>query len=238
MLFRFCLILSICMLISSPIGYTYNWVKSEDERGILLEQFGRQGKINKSTYFLLRTYIDVSIVYCLVFPIIFLYYGAFWSSITQFFCGLALICARLALHYKYFTLTKFVALSASYISVTTQMLIYLPREMGFHYLYLALLIVAVLLFQFDNKSSRIKLSLFTLLIVVSFFACEFFGMEVYKFLFPLKAVRALYIASILGMMIGPVLILLGFSVELEKAKKDLEKIKHEREHPPSEIDPF
>ena len=176
---------------------------------------------NNSTLLLLKTYIDVSIVYCLVFPMIFLYYGAFWSSITQFFCGLALICARLAFHYKHYTLTKFVSLAASYTAVTTQMLIYLPKEVGFHYLYLALLIVAVLLFQFDNRDSRIKLSLFTALIVVSFFACEFYGLEIYQFAFPLRAIRTLYIASILGMMVGPVLILLGFSSELHKTKKDL-----------------
>lgn len=186
---------------------------------------------NSNTLFLLKTYIDVSIVYCLVFPLIFLYYGAFWSSVTQFFCGLALICARLALHYQYYTLTKFVSLAASYTAVTTQMLLYLPKEIGFHYLYLALLIVAVMLFEFDNKSSRINLMLFTALIVISFFACEFYGLELYQFLFPRKAVRILYIASILGMMVGPVLILLGFSMELERTKKSLAEIRNHQSHP-------
>lgn len=181
-----------------------------------------------SSLFLLRIYIDVSIIYCLVFPLIFIYYGAFWSAITQFFCGLGLICARLALHYKHFTLSKFVSLASSYIAVSTQMFIYMPREMGFHYLYLALLIVAVMLFQFDSKGSRMKLALFTALIVVSFFGCEFYGMEVYKFLFPRQTVRLMYIASMLGMMVGPVLILLMFSTELDRTKKDLIEIKGEQ----------
>lgn len=177
-----------------------------------------------SSLFLLRIYIDISIFYCLVFPLIFMYYGAFWSAVTQFFCGLGLVCARLAFHYKHYTLAKFVSLASSYIAVTTQMLLYMPREMGFHYLYLALLVVAVMLFQFNKASSKIKLALFTALIVVSFFACEFFGLEVYKFMFPRQTVRIMYIASILGMMVGPVLILLLFSTELDKTKQDLVEI--------------
>lgn len=179
-----------------------------------------------SSLTLLKIYIDVSIIYCLVFPLIFIYFGAFWAAITQFFCGLGLICARLAFHYRHFTLAKFVSLTSSYIAVTTQMFLYMPREMGFHYLYLALLIVAVMLFQYDEARSRVKLALFTLLIVVSFFACEFYGFEMYRFIFPRQTVRFMYVASILGMMVGPVLILLMFSTEFSKTKKDLIEIQH------------
>lgn len=178
-----------------------------------------------SSLFLLKIYIDISIIYCLVFPLMFMYYGAFWSAVTQFFCGLGLICARLAFHYKHYTLAKFVSLASSYVAVTTQMFLYMPKGMGFHYLYLALLVVAVMLFQYDKTSSKIKLALFTTLIVMSFFACEFFGLEMYKFMFPRQAIRFMYIASILGMMVGPVLILLMFSTELDRAKKDLTEIR-------------
>jgi len=154
-----------------------------------------------------------------------MFYGAFWATVTQFFCGLGLICARLAFHYKHYRLAKFVSLASSYIAVTTQMYLYMPKEMGFHYLYLALLVVAVMLFQYNKASSKIKLALFTSLIVVSFFTCEFFGLEMYKFLFPRETIRVMYIASILGMMVGPVLILLMFSSELDRTRKDLVEIK-------------
>jgi len=109
------------------------------------------------------------------------------------------------------------------------MFLYMPKEMGFHYLYLALLIVAVMLFQFDQMRSRIRLALFTFLIVVSFFACEFYGLEMYKFMFPKETIRFMYIASILGMMVGPVLILLMFSAEYSKTKRDLLEIKNAQE---------
>lgn len=170
---------------------------------------------------LLRTYIDVSIFYCFAFPIVFMYYGAFWAAITQFFCGLGLICARLAYNYKYYKLSKLVALSASYTAVTTQMFIYMPREMGFHYLYLALLVVAVMLFDYEKLSSKIKLALFTILVSASFFACEFFGYEMYHFLFPDRVSQVMYVASILGMLIGPVLILLRFSVDRSRTRTAL-----------------
>ncbi|WP_430885327.1 hypothetical protein [Fusibacter sp. JL216-2] len=170
---------------------------------------------------LLKTYIDVSIFYCFAFPVLFMYYGAFWASITQFFCGLGLICARLAYNYKHYKLSKLVALTASYIAVTTQMLIYMPHEMGFHYLYLALLIVTVMLFKYDSLGAKIRLALITLIICISFFACEFYGYEMYRYLFPDRVSQAMYVVSILGMMIGPVLILLSFSLERSRTNQAL-----------------
>tara|TARA_Y100001933_G_C18929115_1_gene534520 strand:- start:716 stop:1216 length:501 start_codon:yes stop_codon:yes gene_type:complete len=150
-----------------------------------------------------------------------MYYGAFWAAITQFFCGLGLVCSRLAYNYKYYKLSKIVSLSASYTAITTQMFIYMPREMGFHYLYLALLVVVVMLFNYESLRSKIKLALFTILVCASFFACEFYGYEMYRYLFPERVSQVMYVASILGMLIGPVLILLRFSVDQSRTHQAL-----------------
>ncbi len=158
---------------------------------------------------LLRTYIDLSILYCVIFPVIFLYHGALWAGLTQFFCVLGLLGARLALHYGYIHVSKLLSLASSYTAVTTQMFIYLPKEAGFHYMYLAIIIVAIELFEVKTPKQILNLILFTACIVASFFICEFYSLEVYKFLFASHTVKGMYIASMLGTLIGPVFIILA-----------------------------
>jgi hypothetical protein len=127
---------------------------------------------------------------------------------TQFFCGFGFIAARLTLHYKRYKLTRFLALTASYIAVTTQMFLYLPKEAGFHLLYSTILILSIELFDRGKRADRMGLTLFAVLNIVSFFACELYGLELYKYHFHDSAILFMYVASVLGMFLGPIYIFL------------------------------
>ncbi len=158
---------------------------------------------------MLKKYLNLSYIYCFAFPIVLLYYGAIWASMTQFFCGFGFIAARLTLHYKRYRLACFLALASSYVAITTQMFLYLPKEAGFHLLYSTIVILAIELFDRRNRGDQIILIAFAVLNILSYFACELYGLELYKYHFHDSVILFMYIASTLGMFLGPVYIFLS-----------------------------
>ena len=167
-------------------------------------------------------YIILSFFICLFYSISFLLEKLYEPAILQVVSMSSMFISFVLLHYNRINISRFLSISTSYIIIVIQVLIYFPASAGFHFQYLALLVVAFSVFMSNNRKQLIILLGFTVLLCATFIFLETHSHVISKMVLPPDVIRFYFYCCIIGTFAGLYIVLLFFSLELSRTKKELQ----------------
>jgi len=167
-------------------------------------------------------YIVLSFFICFFYLISFLREELFEPAVFQVICMVSMCTSYVFLHYGKISISRYLSISTSYIIVFVQIFFFFPSAAGFHYQYLALLVVAFSVFKSNNRQQLLTLLGFAILLCSTFIFLESHSHIISKTMLPLELVRFYYYCSMIGTFAGLYVVLLFFSLELSRTKQDLQ----------------
>ena len=170
----------------------------------------------------LIVYIFLSIFVCTYYTASFLISEMYKPAILQLIGTMSMFIALGLLYAGKLSISRIWAISTAYILVALQSFLFFSPVVGFHYQYIALLVVAFTVYNGSNRASLIKLLLFTILLLTTFIVIDIFSIENTANKMQHSVEKIYFYTSIVGTFLGLYIVMMFFSMELSRTKQQLQ----------------
>lgn len=174
----------------------------------------------------LDIYIKVSIVVCVLFTLLFAFLGALTPSLFQAGCLIGMVSALRLAHKGAFELSKILAISLSYTIVLVQGFFYFDAVVGFHFQYLALMVVVFMLSDMTVHHDRVFSMCALGIFATTYLLIDNYALNGLSYLIPLSVQQRFAGLSAMVTFFALFVILFAYSKAFYETRKSLEWLLH------------